>query len=269
LKEAAAVRGAVNRHAWDGKWYIRGTTDEGRAFGSARDKEGRIWLNAQTWAIIAGIANGGRRETLMQQIEKHLMTPSGPMLNAPAYTRFDGTIGKVTIKNPGIDENASVYNSAVAWCAYAMYKARLADDAWKYLRVMLTGAGGNTIKRSGQLPLYIPNFYKGPAVGRDAGETSHSPSTGTIAWFNHLVVTCLLGLGGEWEGLRVDPQLPRGWKEIHVLRRFRGAEFDVVMRRSRAAKATRVTLDGRGVRGSLIPVQAKGSRHRVEVTLPG
>ena len=103
----------------------------------------------------------------------------------------------------------------------------MADDAWRYLRVMLTGAGGNTIRKSGQLPLYVPNFFKGPAVGRDAGESSHSPSTGTIAWFNHLVVAWLMGLRGEFGGLRVDPQLPSSWKTARAHRRFRGAEFDV------------------------------------------
>ena len=261
-KEAHNLCKAINKYAWDGKWYVRGTKDSGETFGSSKDREGKIWLNPQGWAVITGVADAKRRKALMAAVEKYLWTPSGPMLNWPAYTHFDESLGKVTVKNAGIDENGAVYNSAVAWYSYAMYIAREADDAWRYLRVMLTGAGGNTIKKSGQPPLYVPNFFKGPAVGRDAGESSHSPSTGTIAWYNHLVVACLMGLRGEFGGLRVDPQLPSAWKSAKATRRFRGAH----VRRRYPPEPFRQGHSRSSSTGSSLPTTSSPSSPRVRGT---
>ena len=49
-REAAKMRAAVNRHFWDGDWYVRATKDSGEVIGSRRCRDGRIFLNAQTWA---------------------------------------------------------------------------------------------------------------------------------------------------------------------------------------------------------------------------
>ena len=51
---AKAMTEAVNTHLWDGRWFGRGITDDGVVFGVSNDKEGRIFLNPQSWAILAG-----------------------------------------------------------------------------------------------------------------------------------------------------------------------------------------------------------------------
>ena len=56
---AAEINAAVNRHLWDGRWFARGITDDDVVFGIARDSEGRIFLNPQSWAILAGAADDG------------------------------------------------------------------------------------------------------------------------------------------------------------------------------------------------------------------
>lgn len=267
-REAEKTRKVVNRFAWDGKWYVRGFTDEGRPFGSARNKEGKIWLNAQGWAIMTDIADEKRKASAIAAVEKHLQTPFGPTMNGPAYTRYYETIGKVTIKNPGIDENAGVYNSAVCWWALGLYHARRGDDAWRALRGMLTGAPGNPISQSGQLPLYVPNFFKGPAVGTRVGESSHFPGTGTAPWMYHTVMAGLFGMCAEFDGLRLDPQLPSKWRRAKVSRSFRGAKFEIEIKRTRRVKTTQVVLDGVKLDTNLVPVQKKGSRHHVQVLVP-
>ena len=61
----AAIGRAVNRHCWDGSWYVRGTTDAGKSFGASRNKEGRMYLNTQSWAILADIAPRERIKTMI------------------------------------------------------------------------------------------------------------------------------------------------------------------------------------------------------------
>lgn len=267
-RAARSCRNAVNRYAWNGKWYARGFTDDGRLFGVKEEKEGRVYLNAQGWAILCGAARGKRIDTCMKAVERHLDTSSGPLVLAPAYTRMQEDIGRITLKSPGTAENASCYCHAGIFYVYALYCARRCEEAWRVLRSVLTGKAPNTLQRSGQIPTYIPNYYKGTAAGKTAGKSSHYPGTGTAIWYHVTAVAMMLGVRPEFHGLRIDPQLPKAWKKARVWRRFRGATFDVEIRRSRAARRLRVVLDGTELPDNLIGVQKKGTHHRVTVTVP-
>jgi cellobionic acid phosphorylase len=233
-REAEVCREAVNSLAWDGQWYARGTTDAGRWFGTRRDSEGKIFLNAQSWAMICGATDTpGRIRQCIDAVNKHLMTASGPMTMAPAFTSMREDIGKITQKAPGTSENGSVYSHAATFYAYGLYRVRQGDEGYRVLRRLLTGAGSNSLARSQQLPLFIPNFYRGTACGRTAGRSSNLWGTGTVAWYYRTVVTELLGIRGEFDGLRLDPQLPSSWTHASAWRRFRDADFNITFRRSR------------------------------------
>lgn len=266
--EASDCRRAINSNAWDENWYIRGTTDAGEAFGSAANREGRIWLNPQSWAIICGAAEGERMEACLASVEKHLSSPSGPITNWPPYRGMRETIGKITLKNAGVEEHAAVYNHSAVWLALAYLVADKVDRGWKVLRTILTGTKGNTIARSGQLPLYVPNYYRGPSVGESAGQSSHRPGTGTVAWFYRVAVGHLLGVTAEFDGLRIDPRLPMKWKRAKVVRRFRGAQYDIEIKRSRQVEGIEVFLDGEKMEENFVPLQEEGSRHEVSVAIP-
>ena len=267
-KEAEACRKAINKHCWDGEWYMRGTTDAGRRFGVKGDKEGIIFINSQSWAIICGAATGERVDTLMGSVRKRLMTKSGPMTLAPAFTKMHEDIGKICIKQSGTGENGSVYCHAATFLAWGLYGVRRAEEAFGILRLLLTNWGTNTMARSGQVPTYIPNQFFGVAMGKHEGKSSHSAMTGTTAWWQRTALTMLLGVRAEWEGLRIDPQLPAAWKHARVQREFRGAQFDIAIRRHRGVEGVQVWLDGVELTGNLVPVQPAGSKHEVTVVVP-
>ncbi len=267
-KEAAACVRAVNKHAWDGEWYMRGTTDAGRPFGVKGDKEGTIFINSQSWAIISGAATGERVDEVMAAMERHLMTDSGPMTLHPAFTHMHEDIGKICLKQGGTGENGSVYCHAATFYAYGLYLVRRSEAAFRVLRTLLTGWGTNPLGRSGQVPTYIPNQFFGVAMGKHEGKSSHSAMTGTTAWWQRTALSQLLGVRAEWEGLRIDPQLPAGWKHARVQRTFRGARYDITIVRAARADRVQVQLNGAELPDNLIPVQKSGSRNEVRVTVP-
>ena len=43
---------AINGNAWDGKWYARCFDDNGRPIGSNLNEQGKIFMEAQSWALI-------------------------------------------------------------------------------------------------------------------------------------------------------------------------------------------------------------------------
>ncbi len=267
--EAAAARAAINTLAWDGGWYARGTTDAGTWFGTKKDTEGKIFLNAQSWAMICGATDTpGRIKACVQAVNKHLMTPSGPMTMAPAFTRMREDIGKITQKTPGTAENGSVYCHAAAFYAYGLFRARQADEGFRVLRMLLTGAGSNPLSRSQQLPLYLPNFYRGTACGTTAGRASGHWGTGTCAWYYRTVVGELLGVRAEFDGLRIDPQLPEGWNQAAVWRLFRGARFTIDIQKSEAVHQLQVCLNGKLLPDNVVPTQEAGGEHSVQVFVP-
>ncbi|MDD5200863.1 MAG: hypothetical protein PHC88_13790 [Terrimicrobiaceae bacterium] len=269
-KEAEVSRQAINKLAWDGAWYRRGTTDAGRWFGTKEDKEGQVFLNTQSWAMICGAADTPQRiAACIKSVNKYLMTPAGPMTMGPAFTKMREDIGKITQKTPGTAENGSVYCHAAAFYAYGLFRARQSEEGFRALRNLLTGVGsGNRSTTSQQLPLYLPNYYRGLAAGKTAGRASGHWGTGTVAWFYRTSITELLGVRAEFDGLRIDPQLPKKWNGAVVWRQFRGAQFHINIQRRPAIRHVQVILDGRLLPDNLIPIQKVGSEHSVQVLVP-
>jgi cellobiose phosphorylase len=114
-QEYALIAKALNEKCWDGEWYIRGTRDDGGVVGASRNEEGRIFMNAQSWAVISGIASPDRAKQAMDSAYKLLATPRGPTILAPAYTKVDPGVGLATRCVPGKKENGAIFNHVAAW----------------------------------------------------------------------------------------------------------------------------------------------------------
>ena len=261
---------AVNTHLWDGRWFGRGITDDGVVFGISRDKEGRIFLNPQGWSMLSGAADGRQRKLMLEAVAEHLETPYGVMTLAPAFTAMREDVGRVTQKFPGSAENGSVYNHDAVFYVFSLYAIGEQDRAFRLMRQMLPGPDAADYQQRGQLPVYIPNYYRGAwrEHPRTAGRSSQLFNTGTVAWLYRCLVEGLFGLKGDREGLLIQPQLPAHWNHARVTRTFRGATFEVEIRREAGTARTRVLVDGYLLPGNRFPGVQAGKTYRVEVTLP-
>ncbi len=268
---AREINAAVNKYLWDGQWFGRGITDDNVVFGISKDKEGRIFLNPQSWALLAGAASDEQKAAMLKAVEEQLETPYGPAMLAPAFTAMRDDVGRVTQKHPGSAENGSVYNHAAVFYIYSLYTQNETERAWRLLRQMIPGPAREDYLQRGQLPVYIPNYYRGAwyQFPRTAGRSSQLFNTGTVAWVYRCLVEGLFGLRGCPEGLRIEPQLPADWQEASVQREFRGAHFIVRYRRDSNVKAMTVTLDGKQLDTPLVKSPIAGERYAVDVVLPG
>ncbi|MEO1203387.1 MAG: NdvB protein [Pseudomonadota bacterium] len=267
---AGDISAAVQAHLWDGDWFARGITDDGKSFGVRDDAEGRIYLNPQSWAVLANIADDSQRGKLLDAVERQLDTPYGLMLLSPAYTSMREDIGRLTQKHPGSAENGSVYNHAVMFFILALYRLGEADRAYRYIRKAIPGPGDEDYRRRGQLPVFLPNYYRGAGDRhpRTAGRSSQLFHTGAASWLYRIVIEELFGLRGTREGLAVRPQLPTSWTEAQIVRQFRGAEYRIRYRRSTRTRRTRVTVDGVPVDDGVIRSHEAERQYAVDVTLP-
>ena len=268
LLDAEAFNNAVNTHLWDGQWYARGITDDGVKFGVSTDLEGRIFLNPQSWALLSGAAGPEQTDAMLGQIDSQLATPYGVTILAPAYTKMREDIGRVTQKFPGSAENGAVYNHASIFYAYSLYKTDNADRAYDVLRKMLPDET-DAIKR-GQLPTFIPNYYRGAyhQFPRTAGISSQLFNTGTVAWYYRCVIEELFGLKGSHGTLLIEPKLPAEWDKATARRTFAGATFNVTYLRRQDCTKLAVSVNGQPLNKPQIKNIKPGVSYDVSVILP-
>jgi cellobionic acid phosphorylase len=266
---AQDVNQAVNKYLWDGDWFARGITDDDVVFGISKDPEGRIYLNPQSWAILGGAASAAQREKMLAAVEQQLETPYGVVMFAPAYTAMRDDVGRVTQKHPGSAENGSVYNHAAVFYIYSLYTIAETNRAYKLLRQMIPGPSEQDYLQRGQLPVFIPNYYRGAyhQYPRTAGRSSQLFNTGTVSWVYRCLVEGLFGLQGDAKGLSINPQLPSEWSQAKAVREFRGATFHVNIQRA-AVTQIAVSVDGVKLVEPHIDNIVVGKQYQVEVLLP-
>lgn len=234
LEGSKALNEAVNQYLWDGNWYGRGITDDDVVFGISKDMEGKIFLNPQAWALLSNTAENDKLSKVVDSVSKELETPYGVEMLCPSFTAMREDVGRVTQKHPGSAENGSVYNHAAAFYIYALYQKGLGDDAYRLIDKMIAGSNEQDLIQRGQLPVFIPNYYRGAfkQFPRTAGRSSQLFNTGTVHWILRSLIDGLFGLKGEPKGLRIEPQLPKDWDQVEVTRVFRGATFEISMGRN-------------------------------------
>ena len=260
------VKTAVQNHLWDREWFIRGISDEGIVFGKSTDAEGTIFLNPQSWAILADIVTQEQRESLLNAIDTHLLTPYGPEMLSPPFTKMHEHIGRVTQKFPGSAENGSVYNHAAIFYIYSLFKIEDGDRAFQLLKSMLPGHDEQDLLQRGQIPIFIPNYYRGAfkSLPKTAGRSSQMFNTGTVSWYYRCVLEGLLGFRGQKNGVSIRPCLPSDWNTLKATRKFRGADFNIEIKRGDQKD---IIVNGEKLSGHTIINIKSGHRYDVQITI--
>lgn len=264
----ASLREAMNRHGWDGAWYLQATTDDGLPLGSHKNDEGKIFLMPNIWAAISGIADADRAQQAMASVTEHLLRDYGPLLNYPAFTRPRRDVGYVTRYAPGLRENGGVYTHAATWAVWAytlIGRPDLAYEAYRRICPPNRSADIETYKAEPYVTAGNSDGPQSPYYGR-GGWTWY---TGSAQWLHRVATHWILGVRPQEGGLLVDPSIPTHWPGFKVTRRFRGAIYVIeVENPERVSRGVvKVTVDGRPHPDNLLPVFADGDVHRIKVVL--
>jgi cellobiose phosphorylase len=255
---------AVNEYAWNGAWYRRATRDDGSWIGAAENRFGRIFLNPQTWAILADAAPPERAARCLAAVEEHLVTDAGALLLAPAWEEPDETVGYITRYAPGLRENGGVYTHAAVWAIAAAAKLGHAALVGRLLAAI--DPATKDPERYWAEPYVLPGNVDGPASPHH-GRAGWTWYTGSAAWLPRVVSEWVLGVRPTWDGLLLAPCLPPGWNRARMHRPWRGASLDIAIERDAgmAPGEVAVELDGRPVAGNLLPPLPGGGEVRVLV----
>ncbi len=245
---ARDVRRRSEEVLWDGAWYIRGITADGRKIGTSGDKEGKVHLESNAWAVLSGAASPERGRLCMNAVREYLFTEYGLMLNAPPYTEPDEGIGFVTRVYPGVKENGAIFSHPNPWAWAAECILGRGDTAMTYYDALSPYNQNDKIEIRQAEPYTYCQFVMGRAHTA-FGRARHPFMTGSAGWAYFSATQYMLGIKPGFDGLTVDPCIPKDWKGFSITRVYRGATYHIQVSNPRGVEkgVKSITIDGQRV----------------------
>ncbi len=273
-KAVEDMRQAVLTHGWDGQWFLRAYDYYGDKIGTDEHAEGKIWIEPQGFAVMAGIGVGSGPDDkdapavkALDSVNEMLATDHGMVLQFPAYTTYQVNMGEVSTYPPGYKENGGIFCHNNPWVIIGETVLGRGAQAFDYYK-RITPAYREDISDTHRLEPYV---YAQMIAGKQAvrhGEAKNSWLTGTAAWNFVAVSQYLLGVRPDYDGLVVDPQIGPDVPSYTVTRVARGATYEISVTNSGAPGARgRLTVDGVEVEGNHVPYAPAGSTVKVDVVL--
>lgn len=256
-------------HGFDGEWFLRAYDHFGDKVGSRENKEGQIFIEPQGMCVMAGIgAEDGSALKALESVKERLETPYGIVLQNPPYSTYYLNLGEISSYPPGYKENAGIFCHNNPWIMIAETVLGRGDRAFE-LYAKIAPAYLEDISDIHKMEPYV---YSQMIAGKDAvrhGEAKNSWLTGTAAW-NYIAITqAILGIKPDFDGLRVDPCIPRNWEGYTIHRDFRGSTYVIEVKNPNGVSSgvQSVLVDGKPHEGQVLPVFTDGALHLVTVVL--
>ena len=268
-RKKPAVEQATLTAGWDGAWFRRAYDAFGKPVGSKECTEGQIFIEPQGMCVMAGIGReSGQAAQALKSVEERLDTKYGVVLHQPAYTSYQLNLGEISSYPPGYKENAGIFCHNNPWISCAEAVLGHGDRAFEVYRKTCPAY----IEDISEIHRTEPYVYSQMVAGRDAptfGEAKNSWLTGTAAWTFFNVSQYILGIQPTLDGLKVDPCIPHTLSGFTVTRRFRGATYHITVDNAAGVQhgVKSVTMDGKPLQGSVLPLAAEGAEVNVQVVM--
>ncbi len=255
-----AMKQVCQRELWDGQWFLRGITGQGKPIGSHTAAEGKVHLESNTWAVICGAATQAQGESCMDAVYDYLFTPYGLMLNAPSFTQRDDSIGFITRVYGGIKENGAVFSHSNPWAWVAEAMLGRGDRAMELYLSLLPEKQNDLMEIRQAEPYSYCQFI----MGRDHsahGRARHPFMTGSAGWSYYAATRYLLGVRPGFDTLTVDPCIPKAWDGFSMTRKWRGATYHITVSNPEhvCKGVASITVDGQPAQS--IPPFSQGEHH--------
>lgn len=260
------VKQVCDTQLWDEDWFIRGITKNGKKIGTKQDKEGKIHLESNAWAVLSGAATYEKGIKAMDSVDEYLFTPYGIMLNSPSYTVPDEDIGFITRVYPGLKENGAIFSHPNPWAWAAECKLGRGDRAMKFYDALCPYYQNDMIEIREAEPYSYCQFI----VGKEHtayGRARHPFMTGTGGWAYFSATRYMLGIRPQFDFLEIDPCIPAEWESFHVTREWRGAVYEIQVRNLDHVMKGVKTISVNGEVVDKVSSRPEGSINKVVVTM--
>ncbi len=267
-KSADFARVLQSDTCWDGEWYKRLLYSDAE-LGASRNREGRIFLNAQSWAAICGAMPEEQSRKAMDRVADLLDTECGIRLFTPPFTTMMDGVTRFHTNTPGAGENGGLFLHANTWAIIAEALQERPRRAWKYFSQILPNTlSERGAEHYGREPYAFASWVYGP--DHEAfGHAALTWLTGGAAWVFMAGTEYILGIRPVLNGLLIAPCIPPEWESFSVTRRVRGATYRITVKNPgrHGAGSVKVVVDGSPLQTNLVPYAAAGSTVEVEAVI--
>ena len=259
----------IMKYGFDGEWFLRAYDDFGKKVGSKECDEGKIFIEPQGFCVMSGLGKAeGKDIKALDSVDKYLNSKYGLVLNNPAFTKYYIQYGEISTYPAGYKENAGVFCHNNAWMICAEAFVGRGDKAYEYYSKIAPAF----LEDISDLHKTEPYVYAQMVAGKDAkrhGEAKNSWLTGTAAWNFVAISQYILGVIPDYDGLKIDPSIPKTWDGYSITRKFRNDTYNITVTNpdhvSKGVKS--VVCDGKAIDGNVLPVFNDGAVHQVTVQL--
>ncbi len=263
-EQQARMERVVLEHAWDGEWFLRAYDFFGNKVGSRDCEDGQILIEPQGYCVMAGIGvKTGYAQKALDSVKARLETQHGIVLNQPAYKDYHLELGEISSYPPGYKENAGIFCHNNPWIMIAETVIGRGDRAFELWK-KIAPAYREEISEVHRLEPYV---YAQMIAGKDAarhGEAKNSWLTGTAAWNFVAISQHILGIKPELSGLRINPCIGADLPSFTIVRRCRGATYQIAVDNRSRGKAARLKVNGVAHDGTLVPYADAGETVVIE-----
>ena len=142
------------------------------------------------------------------------------------------------------------------------------DQAWEYYKKICP----SYLEDISELHKTEPYVYAQMVAGKDSfkpGEAKNSWLTGTASWNFYAISQFILGIQPHYDGLKINPCIPKKWDGFEVTRKFRGVTYLInVKNPNHVSKGIkRITVDGNLHTSDILPLFKEGTTHSIIVEL--
>jgi cellobiose phosphorylase len=256
---------AIKKEGWDGEWFLRAYDYFGKKIGSKENEEGKIFIESQGFCIMAGVGlDDGKAQKALDSVKKYLDCVYGIVLLNPAFTKYYLNMGEISTYPPGYKENAGIFCHNNPWIMIGETLVGNGSRAFEYYSKIAP----SYLEEISDLHKTEPYTYSQMIAGKDAykpGEAKNSWLTGTAAWNYYAITQYILGIQPQYNGLKVDPCIPKEWDGFQISRKFRGANYNIkISNPEHISKGMKqLVVNGKEIEGNIIPLFDAGTDNEV------
>ena len=269
---AEKLKQSLEENGWDGDWYRRAYFDDGTPLGSAQNEECRIDSIAQSWGVISGAADHHRAVRGMTAVEEYLIRRGDALaiLFTPPFDKSALDPGYIKGYVPGVRENGGQYTHAAVWTLIAYAMLDDGDRAGELFAILNPINHSST--RAGLHKYRVEPYVVAAdvyAVWPHTGRGGWTWYTGSASWMYRAGLEWILGFNLRGDKLKVDPCIPRGWREYEITYTRGSSVYYLTIENPHGLNrgVPKIELDENPIPSSEIALVDDGKEHVVRITL--
>ena len=268
------LSGAIDKCAWDGKWYQRAYFDDGKILGTIQNSECKIDSIAQSWSVLSGAGDIERTNIAMDSLGEHLVDEKNGIIKllSPPFDHGNLEPGYIKGYLPGVRENGGQYTHAAAWAIMAWARLGEGNKAWDCFELINPI---NHTRNTADCSVYKLEPYVVAAdvysMPPNCGRGGWSWYTGSAGWLYKAGIEEMLGFKKQGDTIILNPCISQKWTEYSLQYKYINTMYKINVHNPQGVNkgAFNILIDGNVIDGNTIHLVNDGATHEANVYLNG